>query len=374
AGATARGSASAASLTYGTRKAESGGSIATCGSSGSRIIGSDREAVSARRRAGARAARATSAPHLFRDLDDERELALLVVGREDVALGDAREAALRGEAQLLERDVSRRLVDAPLDLVLVLERSALRRDEAEHDLLAFRHEPQRLEAAGPLVVVLEEETVDIELVEEHVGDRLVPALGEPTALRVAAAQVNADGHVVRPAGDRIVDQPRVRARQRVDVLAALARAFAHLLVAEVREIRVVDLQVAASGRGEIRDLLSEHARDVREKLVHLGIHVRIDRSPSAAEVQHRGRRNRLPRRARRERLQEAEILHLDAAFGTIQLPGDDGDEGCLVVTRLVAARRKQLLELDALEAVEEVAVERLASILAVGDRLESERF
>ena len=62
-----------------------------------------------------------------------------------------------------------------------LELAALRRHEAEHDDLPLRHEAQRLEAAGALVVVLEEEAVDVELVEERLGDEVVAALGHPRA-------------------------------------------------------------------------------------------------------------------------------------------------------------------------------------------------
>ena len=50
-----------------------------------------------------------------------------------------------------------RLVDAALDVVLLLQRAALGGDEAEHhDLVALGQEAQRLEAAGALGVVFEE--------------------------------------------------------------------------------------------------------------------------------------------------------------------------------------------------------------------------
>ena len=79
-----------------------------------------------------------------------------------------REAALRGQAELLERGVPARLLDAPLQLVLRLEGSALRRDEAEHDLLrSRRQEAQRLEASRALVVPLHEEAVHVELAPEQ---------------------------------------------------------------------------------------------------------------------------------------------------------------------------------------------------------------
>ena len=82
--------------------------------------------------------------------------------RERVALDGRREAALRRQAELLDRRELRRLVDPPLQLVLRLELAALRRHEPEHDLLvALRQEAQRLEAARPLVVPLHEEPVDL---------------------------------------------------------------------------------------------------------------------------------------------------------------------------------------------------------------------
>ena len=87
------------------------------------------------------------------------------------------------------------------ELVVRLELGPLAGDEPEHDRLVGGHEAQRGEVAGALVVVLEEVGVDVELVEQHLGDRLVAALGEPRAAVVAAAQVDADGEVVGPAGD-----------------------------------------------------------------------------------------------------------------------------------------------------------------------------
>ena len=70
-------------------------------------------------------------------------------------------------------------------------------------VLSLGHEAQRREVAGALVVVLEEVGVDVELVEQHLGDRLVAALGEPRAAEVAAAQVDGDGQVVGPPGERM---------------------------------------------------------------------------------------------------------------------------------------------------------------------------
>src|SRR5690606_25693702 len=147
------------------------------------------------------ATRPPSAPDFPGDLEHEAELALLVVLRDAVALGDAREAALRRQAKLLEREVPRRLVDTPLDPVLVLERAVLRRDESDSDLLAPPHDPERRESARALVVVPEEDAADVEPVEDDLGDRLGSAFADAAALRVAAAQLAANGDVARSIGD-----------------------------------------------------------------------------------------------------------------------------------------------------------------------------
>jgi hypothetical protein len=66
-------------------------------------------------------------PHLFRDLNDELELLPLLVLGQDVALLGRGEAALRRQRELIERREFRGLVEPPLDVVLLLQRAALRR-------------------------------------------------------------------------------------------------------------------------------------------------------------------------------------------------------------------------------------------------------
>src|SRR4051812_31297627 len=63
----------------------------------------------------------SSAPDLLGRLDDEPELVDLLLDRERVALDGRGEAALRGEAELLEVDVLDRLLDPALEQVLRLE-------------------------------------------------------------------------------------------------------------------------------------------------------------------------------------------------------------------------------------------------------------
>src|SRR5262249_7398968 len=115
-------------------------------------------------------------PHLFGQIDDLPPLCPLLVLGEDVAFFRRRKAALRAQGNLLERRELHRLVDAALDVVLLLERAGLRRDQTEHhDLVAPGQEAQRLEAARTLGVVFEEIAVIVRAAEQDLGDRLIAA-------------------------------------------------------------------------------------------------------------------------------------------------------------------------------------------------------
>ena len=104
-----------------------------------------------------RALAGRSAPDVVGDVDDLADLRPLLVLGEHVALLGRGEPALRAQRELIEGSEGGCLVDALLDGVDVLELAALGRDESEHDgLVALGQEPQRLEAAGALAVVLEE--------------------------------------------------------------------------------------------------------------------------------------------------------------------------------------------------------------------------
>src|SRR5262245_45425267 len=102
------------------------------------------------------------APDLASGLDTQPELRPLLFLGEVVAVVRAGEAALRADAQVLERHELRRLVDAPLEDILGFELRQLGGNQPEHHLLALGDVAQRLEAARALVVVLEEEAVDVD--------------------------------------------------------------------------------------------------------------------------------------------------------------------------------------------------------------------
>src|SRR4051795_1697749 len=224
------------------------------------------------------------APDLRRRLDDQAQLRPLLLLGDRVALDRRGEPALRREAELVEIDVLRRLLDAALELVLRLELAALRRDQPEHDDLALRHEAQRLESARALVVPLHEEAVDGELAEQRLGDEVVAALGHPGRAEVAAAHVRRDRHVVGAVLERLVDVADVELVLVLGVAAETRDHLALLGVVEVGEARVVELQVRAPAVRERADLGGVRARQVAPEAVHVGVDVLVDRGAPAAVV------------------------------------------------------------------------------------------
>lgn len=64
-----------------------------------------------------------SLPDGFCDLFDEAQFVPLLLLRQEVSLLGRGEAALRAEAELIERDVLRRLVDAGDNILLLFERA-----------------------------------------------------------------------------------------------------------------------------------------------------------------------------------------------------------------------------------------------------------
>src|SRR5581483_10594341 len=121
----------------------------------------------------ARFSRSQLSPDLAGGLDDEAKLRLLFLDGDGIALEGRGEAALRAQAQLLERDVFGGFVDATLQLVLLFERALLRRDQTQHHHLSLGHEAQGLEAARACVIIFEEEAIDLEFTEKRSEERRV---------------------------------------------------------------------------------------------------------------------------------------------------------------------------------------------------------
>ena len=157
----------------------------------------------------------------------------------------------------------------------------------------------------------------------------------------------------------------------VRIEAPLLRARAQLRVAQVGEVRVVQLQVAAACAVQRVDLVAIAAREIVEELVHVRIRVDVDRFSPAAEVDHRRRRNRDLRRLRGHRLQELEIRLLNVD-DVAQLAGDR-EARRREIDHPVAAvefRLDAAADRHAFELFQEVDVKEGAAELAVGHALQ----
>src|ERR1051326_8431888 len=99
----------------------------------------------------------STGPDPARGVDEQLELAALVVPREEVAARGRGEPALRAQREALDRHVPARLLDPAQELVLRLELRRLRRDQPEGDGLPARREAERLATPGSIPVGLQAE-------------------------------------------------------------------------------------------------------------------------------------------------------------------------------------------------------------------------
>ena len=144
-------------------------------------------------------------------------------------------------------------------------------------------------------------------------------------------------------------------------------------VVEVREARVVELEVRAAEVAETAHLLAIRLRQPGPKRVQVGIHVGIDRSPPAAVVDHARRRDRqLRHRGRDLALEKVEVVAEDRLRHTelavdVQRGGRELDiaVGVVELDRDVAGFLR-----DSVELVDEVHVPGRAAELAVGRGLQ----
>jgi hypothetical protein len=179
-------------------------------------------------------------------------------------------------------------------------------------------------------------------------------------------------HVLGPPRDRGVDQGGVGVRQLGRVLADAPHLLAQLGVAEIGEIHLVDLEIAAAGGSEIAHLLVIDAGEVGVELGHVGIGFLVDRAAAAAEMHVAGGGDGLFRGLLGVGFHELEVIDEDA-LGPRQLAVDaqarrrELDVALRGVEPRLDARRDHG---DVGEALEEIEVPEGAAELAVGDRLE----
>ena len=177
--------------------------------------------------------------------------------------------------------------------------------------------------------------------------------------------------------DGLIDQRRIGRRQFVRILAPVDGALAHFLIAEIGQIGVVELDVAAAGFGQERQFLAIQLGKVGEEPVEIGIGVLVDGVAAAPEMGHGRRRQGDLHRMIGERGGELVIFHLDAALGQRHPADHPGHEGGrlgfilgFMLLVLVGDRHRPLeipRGVDVDDLLDEVDVEAGAPELAVGD-------
>src|SRR5436305_10743360 len=316
-------------------------------------------------RSGVRSARSLDrgnpglSPDFLGDVDDQFELGDFLLVAQHVALDGGGEAALRRQAELVERHELGRLLDPALEHVRVLQFAALGGDQAEHDHLAPRHEAQRLETAGALVVPLTEEPVHVQLAEQGLGDEVVPARGGPGGPEVAPAHVRGDRHAGGLGHERVVDLADVAQVQVVGVLAPGGDLGPLYRVVEVGQAGVVELEIGTPQGGQPGDLVGIGGGQVAPELLDVRIDVRVDRGRAATVVDHVRRGDgQLRGGAARQRLQIGEVLfedrlgHMDLAAHVQRRRGELDVPGRVVELHRQVARRLA----DPADLVDEVHV------------------
>src|SRR5207249_393259 len=211
-----------------------------------------------------------AAPNRLRGPDDDLELAALVLDRNAVSQDRRRETALRTQRQTLEGDDAARLSHAPFEALDGLHPPRLRRDEAEDHRLVLRDLPQRVERAGSLVVILEEETLGADAAEGRVRDRVVRAGGEPAASLVPPADVEAEGDARTIPDHRVVHRDAVSEPAREAPAPRLVEG-PRPVVEQERVVRRVELDVERTPPDQLRDLGAQDVDDVGEKGFERGI-------------------------------------------------------------------------------------------------------
>src|SRR3984957_18653531 len=266
-----------------------------------------------------------------------------------------------------------RLLDAPHDLVLRFHGAVLGAHQTEHDHLAFRRKAQRREIAGAFVVIFEEKAVDLHFIEQDVGDRLVTALRDPGAFEIAAAEMHRNDHVAWSIADRIIHEPTIEARQGVGIVAARLGRFADRRIAEIGEIGVVELEIAAATLGEIGDLVAIGGGEIVVEAFQLGVDAVADRLAAAAEMEHRRRGNADLGGLARCAFEEIEISPLDRR-GMANLGFDmhgrrpEADFRAVVLAKL--GGEFAIGDRDAVEFLKKIDMEKGAAKLAVRDAFE----
>src|ERR1700722_14671848 len=224
-------------------------------------------------------------PNLASQIEGQAELFLLDVGRNRIPGIDAGEAALRADGKAIKRQIARRLFEPQFEIVFAFDRRGLRRNDAKHDAPIGRHPAQRTERSGAFCIIFEKIEVDVERVEQPVGDHVVAAFRVPSATSIPSTQMQADPQTLRRICQYAVGDNDVFVNEGVPVVAARLQPRLHLRIAEFGERCFVDLHIPAARVGQSIELFAEGRRYVIPKLFDIRVCAGKYRGVATTEVQ-----------------------------------------------------------------------------------------
>ena len=111
------------------------------------------------------------------------------------------EAALRTEAQAIERDIFGSFVDSGDDRSLILQHRRFRGYQTQNHLLAISHILQWFETTRTLIVILQIEGIYIFMSEKIRSYGILGTFGGIAGMIIATAYVGVDAHPLRFALD-----------------------------------------------------------------------------------------------------------------------------------------------------------------------------
>src|SRR6516165_5816603 len=197
------------------------------------------------------------------------------------------------------------------------------------------------------------------------------------AAGVTAADVQADRHIPRPLGDRLIEQLDVFVDQLLGLVAPALRFRPALGIAKECEGHVIELQITAAGIGQVGDFALIGEGEILEERIEIGVGDFVDAGARPYEVVqvHRRRHGQFRRRPR-DRSQIGERLAHDR-FGPANLAGNPYTWNRAPVTRLIDHYNRRFdagVLGHAFEAKHKVRPPRAAPELAVGCNAKPHRF
>jgi hypothetical protein len=136
---------------------------------------------------------------------NELEFPALIIENERVLNYGRGEAALRAQRELRKGKMAASLHDASAQISKRLKPAEFRADQSQNDKFMFRYVFKRVEGTRAVIIVLQQESIDVQAPEQLFTNRLVTSLGKPTAALIAASEMKPESNIGETCDHRVVE-------------------------------------------------------------------------------------------------------------------------------------------------------------------------